>query len=82
MSDFLSKMHGGAVIKAETLWILAVQTETHGVFHGCLDGSMVCGRLLSKTHGLNAMQSKTHWVNCIWTAMAYQREDLQKKIEV
>ena len=79
MSHFLNKTHVGMVVKAETLWALTVQTETHGVFHGCLHGSVVCGRLLSKTHGLNAMQSKTHWVNCIWTAMAYQREDFQKK---
>ena len=79
MNRLLSKTHVGMVVKAEMLWVLAVQTETHGVFHGCLHGSVVCGRLLSKTHGLNAMQSKTHWVNCIWIAMAYQREDFQKK---
>ena len=38
---------------------------------GCLHGNEVCGRFLNKTHELDAIQSKTHWAHCIWTAMAY-----------
>ena len=34
MSRFLNKTHVGMVVKAETLWALAVQAETHGAFHG------------------------------------------------
>ena len=45
----------------------------------CLHGKVVCGRLLNKTHGLDAIQSKTHWAHCIWTAMASQFKDFPKK---
>ena len=44
---------------------------------GCLHRGVACGRFLNKARGLNTSQSKT--ANCIWTAMAYQREDFQKK---
>ena len=42
-------------------------------------GSVVWGRFPRKTHGLNAVQSKTPWAHCIWIAMAYQSKAFPQK---
>ena len=45
---------------------------------GVSHGTVVCGGFLNKTHGRNAIQSKTHWAYCTWNrAVAIQMQKAQ-----